>query len=67
MKTIVDDDGVMHEVYTKKEVMSMLENMKSEIEKLETFNTTDRSSLYFIIGNKVSNILDKHIAEIKGE
>ena len=67
MQTIVDDDGVMHEVYTKKEVMSMLESMKSEIEELETFNTTDRSSLYFIIGNKVSNILDKHIAEIKGE
>ena len=37
MQMIIDDDGVMHEVYTKKEVMDMLEDTRTETSKKKKF------------------------------
>lgn len=35
MGIIIDDDGVMHKVFTKDEVMAMLEELLFETEKLD--------------------------------
>lgn len=35
---IIDDDGVMHKVYTKADMIVMLTELKTEIEKIEMGN-----------------------------
>ncbi len=73
MQMIIDDDGVMHEVYTKKEVIDMLENLIIEVGniKIERFNTVGDTTVGIIyktsqeMKDDFIEILSSRISKIK--
>lgn len=48
MGIIIDDDGVMHKVFTKDEVVAMLEELKLEIEELTSYESVDGQDLVML-------------------
>ena len=38
MKIIIDDDGVMHKVFTKADIIAMLTEIQKEIKELNTYD-----------------------------
>lgn len=56
MGIIIDDDGVMHKVFTKADVVAMLTELQSEIEETEV--DVDYAQLYYckIIQQKINSL-----------
>lgn len=68
MEIIIDDDGIMHRVYTKADMEAMLEEIKQEIKKLDTYDIERTHGLIedaYVIED-VNNAIQQKINSLKG-
>ena len=67
MQTIVDDDGIMHEVYTKKEVIEELEKMLAYTDEMaEKIINQGVNPVFDFFNNKDEALALYGYADIKG-
>jgi len=70
MGIIIDDDGIMHKVFTKDDMVAMLTDIQLEIEELDSRAGYDGNgmptfSTDYIRKNKVNELIQQKIDKLK--
>ena len=66
MSIIVDDDGIMHKVYTEQEVIDMLYDMKHQIQETEKTVDSNTAAYWWKEGIRDSvNVIQSRIDILK--
>ena len=65
MRVIIDDDGIIHKVFTKADMVTMLEEIQQEIEELKN---EPACCQHFVRGiRRSSEVIQQKINTLKGE
>ena len=61
MRVIIDDDGIIHKVFTKADIMAMLKELELDISELKSYESADGQDLVMLadIGILFQQKIDK--------